>query len=41
MIGLSGHDSCDSTLFLFKSAFGKRYKDVIAGKPIDIRRDNN
>lgn len=37
LIGLSSHDSCDSTLILFKRIFGARYQDVIAGKTIEIK----
>ena len=34
IIGLSAHDSYDSTLILFKRTFGERYHDVIAGKQL-------
>ena len=37
MIGLSAHDSCDSTLVLFKNAFAKRYVDIKAGLPIVLQ----
>jgi 7,8-dihydropterin-6-yl-methyl-4-(beta-D-ribofuranosyl)aminobenzene 5'-phosphate synthase len=36
VIGLSAHDSCDSTLAIFKNAFDKRYVEIRAGQPIDI-----
>jgi metal-dependent hydrolase (beta-lactamase superfamily II) len=34
IIGLSGHDSCDSTINEFRKAFGKNYKDIKVGEPI-------
>jgi 7,8-dihydropterin-6-yl-methyl-4-(beta-D-ribofuranosyl)aminobenzene 5'-phosphate synthase len=37
IIGLSAHDSCDSTLVFFKRIFGERYHDIIAGKTIEIK----
>ncbi len=34
--GISGHDSCDSTLAMFQRAFGDSYRDIAVGKTITI-----
>jgi 7,8-dihydropterin-6-yl-methyl-4-(beta-D-ribofuranosyl)aminobenzene 5'-phosphate synthase len=36
IVGISGHDSCDSTIAVFKEAFGKSYKDIAVGKRITV-----
>jgi 7,8-dihydropterin-6-yl-methyl-4-(beta-D-ribofuranosyl)aminobenzene 5'-phosphate synthase len=36
IVGISAHDSCDSTLTVFRKAFGKSYKDIAVGKKIAV-----
>jgi metal-dependent hydrolase (beta-lactamase superfamily II) len=36
VIGISGHDSCDSTITMFRSAFGDSYRDIAVGRKITI-----
>ena len=36
LVGISGHDSCDSTIAVFKQAFGNSYVDIAVGKKITI-----
>jgi 7,8-dihydropterin-6-yl-methyl-4-(beta-D-ribofuranosyl)aminobenzene 5'-phosphate synthase len=37
IIGISGHDSCDSTIAIFRNAFGKSYTDIIVGKSVSLQ----
>lgn len=36
IVGISGHDTCDSTIAMFRKAFGKSYLDIAVGKKITI-----
>jgi len=36
LIGISGHDSCDKSIGLFKTAFGKKYNDMVVGEKISL-----
>jgi 7,8-dihydropterin-6-yl-methyl-4-(beta-D-ribofuranosyl)aminobenzene 5'-phosphate synthase len=36
VVGLSGHDSCDESLGLFKKAFGEGYREIAVGRPIHL-----
>ena len=36
VIGFSGHDSCDRSLTLFESAFGKGFAKIIVGQSITL-----
>ena len=37
VVGVSGHDTCDSTIAMFKSAFGSSYVDIAVGKTVTFR----
>ncbi|MCG8697716.1 MAG: MBL fold metallo-hydrolase [Bacteroidales bacterium] len=36
LVGISGHDSCDKSIGLFKKEFGKKYIDLVVGKNITL-----
>lgn len=36
LVGVSGHDSCDSTITLYRRAFGNSYREIAVGKGITI-----
>jgi len=36
MVGISGHDSCDKSIELFKKEFGKNYQDIVVGRKITL-----
>lgn len=36
LVGISGHDSCDKSIELFKKEFGKNYQDIVVGQKITL-----
>ncbi len=36
VVALSPHDSCDWSLAAFRTAFGKKYRDILVGRAIEI-----
>ena len=38
IVGVSGHDSSDSSIELFRKAFGENYVDIVVGESISLNR---